>query len=308
MKEALEQAIHQTEEQQGSCPACGSEQVQTQGSKRRVLLTSFGRVEVLLKRLRCQQCRHFFRSAERCLAEVKGHNVTPDLQGLAALVGSSWPYKTAAGVLKRLSGVQLSDERLRQLTNEQGSALAEQQSAQAQQVLKEAVSMSQIRAQRAQSGQDVKKDQLKCLQVGLDGGWLPSHEQKGGMEGKIGAVASQSDPVGKRGRQRITKRRYVATFGPCVGYLAHPFVKWMVLLLISSFFSQLSFFTDEGGQDHLAYLHAFSESHPLPQRRWQRERLFQVLQKQHGGTQYALSSGSSASLLKRSGHSSVLVV
>src|SRR6266581_8110388 len=68
MKEALEQAIHQNEEQQGSCPECGSEQVQTQGSKRRVLLTSFGRVEVLLKRLRCQQCRQLFRPAERCLA------------------------------------------------------------------------------------------------------------------------------------------------------------------------------------------------------------------------------------------------
>ena len=26
---------------------------------------------------------------------------------------------------------------------------------------------------------------------------------------------------------------------PCVGYLAHPFVKWMVLLLIPSFFLQL---------------------------------------------------------------------
>ena len=35
--------------------------------------------------------------------------------------------------------------------------------------------------------------------------------------------------------------------------------------------------------------------------------MFQALQKQHGGTQYALSSGSSASLSKRSSHSSVLV-
>jgi rubredoxin len=103
MKEALTQAIHQNEDQQRSCPECGSAQVQTQGSKRRVLLTSFGRVEVPLKRLRCQQCHHLFRPAERCLAEVKGHNVTPDLQDLAALVGSSWPYETAAGVLKRLS-------------------------------------------------------------------------------------------------------------------------------------------------------------------------------------------------------------
>jgi len=71
---------------------------------------------------------------------------------LAALVGSSWPYETAAGVLKRLSRVQLTDERLRQLTNEQGSILAQQYQLEAQQVLHEAVSMAQILAQREQSG------------------------------------------------------------------------------------------------------------------------------------------------------------
>ena len=66
-------------------------------------MTRFGRVEVPLKRLRCQVCCQLFRPAERCWAEVKGHNVTPDLRELAALVGSSWPYETAAGVLKRRS-------------------------------------------------------------------------------------------------------------------------------------------------------------------------------------------------------------
>ena len=34
------------------------------------------------------------------------------------------------------------------------------------------------------------------------------------MEGKIGVVASHVDTVGKQGRHRLTKRRYVATFGP----------------------------------------------------------------------------------------------
>ncbi|HEU5383312.1 MAG TPA: hypothetical protein VFV38_48545 [Ktedonobacteraceae bacterium] len=32
------------------------------------------------------------------------------------------------------------------------------------------------------------------------------------MEGKIGVIASQIDPVGKHGRHRLTKRRDVATF------------------------------------------------------------------------------------------------
>ncbi len=223
MKAGLKQALHQREEQAKSCPHCGSEWVHTQGTKRRVLLTSFGRVEVPLRRLRCQQCGQVFRPAERCLAQVKGHNVTEDLRELAALVGSSWPYETAAGVLKRLSGVQLSDERLRQLTNEQGSILAKQQQGQAQQVVQEAVNMAQIRAQREQSAHTPKSEQPELLQVGLDGGWLPSREQKGGMEGKIGVIASQAEAVGKHGRHRLTKRRYVATFASAddVGALAY---------------------------------------------------------------------------------------
>jgi hypothetical protein len=145
------------------------------------------------------------------------------LRKLAALVGSSWPYETAARVLNQLSGVQLSDERLRQLTNEQGSLLAKQQHSEAQHLLQEAVNLPLIRAQRGHSHPQGKQDHPQWLQVGLDGGWLLSREQKGGMEGKIGVVASQVEEVGKHGRHRLTKRRYVATFGPAeeVGRLTY---------------------------------------------------------------------------------------
>ena len=223
MKAALQQAIRGIQAQPNRCPRCGSNQFHTQGTKRRVLLTRFGRVEVPLQRLRCQTCRLLFRPAERCLAEVKGHNITPALRDLAALVGSSWPYETAAAVLKRLSGVQLSDERLRQITNEQGRAVAQAQCEQAEQVLKEAVSMEQIRAQREQSAHVSTQGPPQWVQVGLDGGWVPSREQKGGMEGKIGVVASQMEAVGKHGRHRLSRRRYVATFGAAeeVGQLTY---------------------------------------------------------------------------------------
>lgn len=213
MKDALKQAIQQNEKQHNTCPRCGSDQVQTQGTKRRVLLTHFGRVEVPLQRLRCQGCRLLFRPAERCLAEVKGHNITPDLRDLAALVGSSWPYETAAEVLKRLSGVALSDERLRQITNEQGQTVVQAQHEQAEQVLHEAVNLEQIRWERVQGVPASKRVPPAWLQVGLDGGWVPSREQKGGMEGKVGVVASHLEAVGKHGRHRLTQRRYVATFG-----------------------------------------------------------------------------------------------
>jgi hypothetical protein len=117
--------------------------------------------------------------------------------------------------------VQISDERLRQITNQQGSVTAKNQREQAQQILQEAVSMRQIRALRTQK--EGKPEPLAWLQVGLDGGWLPSREHKGGMEGKIGVVASQVEAVGKQGRHRLSKRRYVATFGPAqdVGMLTY---------------------------------------------------------------------------------------
>jgi hypothetical protein len=82
--------------------------------------------------------------------------------------------------------------------------------------------MEQIRSEREQHVHASKPIPPAWLQVGLDGGWLPSREQKGGMEGKIGVVASRIEPVGKQGRHRLSRRRYVATFGPAeeVGMLS----------------------------------------------------------------------------------------
>jgi hypothetical protein len=66
--------------------------------------------------------------------------------------------------------------------------------------------------------------------VGLDGGWVGSREQRGGMEGKVAVVSSKvedlplhvhASPLSwsqraprrpPRQRHRLAKRRYVATF------------------------------------------------------------------------------------------------
>ncbi len=68
--------------------------------------------------------------------------------------------------------------------------------------------------------------------VGLDGGWVCSRDQRGGMEGKVAVVCSEVEDLpmpthsctfswSERGprrppkqRHRLTQRRYVATFGP----------------------------------------------------------------------------------------------
>ena len=92
--------------------------------------------------------------------------------------------------------MQLSDERLRQITNEQGKAVANEQREQAEQVLQEAVSMEQIRAQRTQASSSRAEEQSEWLQVGLDGGWLPSREQKGGQD-------QQNRGGGKKAAKRL---------------------------------------------------------------------------------------------------------
>ena len=126
-----------------------------------------------LRRFRCQECRHLFRPTARCLAEVQGRHVTSALRELATLVGSAWPYETAVGILKRLSGVHLSDERLRQLTNEQGSFLAHQQQSHAELLLADAINLPLLRRERALTKPAAKSAPPEWLLVRLDGGWVP---------------------------------------------------------------------------------------------------------------------------------------
>jgi hypothetical protein len=137
------------------------------------------------------------------------------------LAGCSWPYRQASSLLKRLSGAQISAEEIRLLTNRAGQQRAAQQQAEAEQTCA-------TPAQQAPAAQQAEQPLL----VGLDGGWVCSREQRGGMEGKVAVVCSQVEELplppfsstfswSQRGprrpprqRHRLTRRRYVAPFGP----------------------------------------------------------------------------------------------
>jgi hypothetical protein len=138
------------------------------------------------------------------------------------LAGCSWPYRAASRLLKRLSGAQISAEEIRLLTNRGGQQRAVQQQAEAERACS-------APAQEAPSAQQAEPPLL----VGLDGGWVCSREQRGGMEGKVAVVCSQVEDLpmpthsttfswSQRGgprqpprqRHRLVQRRYVATFGP----------------------------------------------------------------------------------------------
>lgn len=222
MVTALQAACREYEAMISECPCCASTLLQNEGSDRRVVQCSFGRAELYLHLLRCETCGRRFRPAEPFVACLEGSNVSAKLKEACVLAGTSWPYATAAGVLRDLCGATISPESVRKLTNAAGAV-----EARAQMALAERVAMptgAEVRAQREASlavplagggGPDM-------LLVGLDGGWVPSREGKGGMEGKVGVVASEIEDIG-HGRRRLSRRRYVATFGDSVrlGALAY---------------------------------------------------------------------------------------
>jgi len=216
MREALKQAIRQWEDQTPSCPHCGEQQRRLEGTVRRSIATTFGRVQVPRRRFRCQGCWRRWCPANHLFAQLKGGTISTPLQEAAMLAGCSWPYRVASSLLKRLSGAQISAEEIRLLTNQQGKQR------------EEAAQACSCPAKEGPSAQNAQQPML----VGLDGGWVWSREQRGGMQGKVAVVCSQMEDLpmpafsttfswSQRGprrpprqRHRLARRRYVGTFGP----------------------------------------------------------------------------------------------
>lgn len=211
-----------------TCPSCGSAALQRDGSSPRIVTTRFGRVEFSVRRCHCRSCGGRSRPSATLLAPLGTANLTPGLRQLCALAGSSWPFATAARVIRELSGAAVSAEGVRQVTRVAGTVTAVRQQAAAQALL--APSAEQVRAERRASYERTRHGSRPVaeaaspamLQVGLDGGWVASRDQAGGMEGKVAVLATGQRDLGA-GRQRLTPRQYVATFGPAreVGELAY---------------------------------------------------------------------------------------
>jgi hypothetical protein len=87
MREALKQAIRQREEQTPCCAHCGQQQRRLEGTVRRSLATTFGRVEVARRRFRCQGCWHRWYPANTLFSELKGGTISQPLQEAARLAG-----------------------------------------------------------------------------------------------------------------------------------------------------------------------------------------------------------------------------
>ena len=194
MRQALQQAVRRWEQQHRSCPHCGSQQVRLEGTVARTVQALFGAVRLPRQRLRCQHCFRRFCPANQLLAPMRQGRVSPALTEAACLAGASWPYQQAAQTLARLSGAQISAEELRLLTNRWGREVARAQ----EQAHPDPVCSAP--PPEAKAGQERAAPDRTI--IGLDGGWVPSREQRGGMEGKVALIA--------RGKQVLREPRQPA--------------------------------------------------------------------------------------------------
>src|SRR5258706_1549682 len=120
MREALKQAIKQREDQTPCCPHCGQKQRRLEGTVRRAIATTFGRVEVARRRFRCQGCWQRWCPANSLFSELKGGTVSQPLREAALLAGCSWPYRVAGRLLTKVSGPHVSPEQIGLVTNPHG--------------------------------------------------------------------------------------------------------------------------------------------------------------------------------------------
>lgn len=214
MRLALHATAQSVQAHVRSCPACSAPALHADGTAQRIVLTSFGRVDLPILRKRCPHCGLRFRASSTFLAPLGPDNITPHLAHVAADAGASWPYATAARWLRDTLDAQISPESVRRCTITHGSLVAQQQHHEAERLLTPPTA-EQIRAEReaeirAPLGSTTPAP--TCLLVELDGGWIGSRDAARGMEGKVSVVATGRECRGKD-RSLLAPRRYAATFG-----------------------------------------------------------------------------------------------
>ena len=241
MRDALRQAVRSWEKEHHVCPHCGSQCVRLEGTVARTMQALFGTVRLARQRMRCQQCFRRFLPSGILLQDLHQGRISPALVEATVLAGASWPYRHAARTLARLSGAQISAEEIQLLTNRSGREQAEQEEQIAQSKASQdpgGVSQEACPSSSASKESAASASQADRTIIGLDGGWVPSRDQRGGMEGKVAVIATQKEvlraPVlpdkdatwyelakymrrhrhPSVTRSRWLKRRYVATFAP----------------------------------------------------------------------------------------------
>jgi hypothetical protein len=193
-----------------SCPACGGGVVRPAGHKPRKVETGFGPVWLPRQRVRCAGCARHFQPDDAVLGPVLGGGrLSPRLTDLAALCGASWPYRQAADVLGRLRGAPLAHETVRAVVGAVGTRVAAAQAREAA-----ALCAPGSRTTAAEAARPIPAE----VAIELDGAWVASHDNRHGLEVKVGVVHTGSEAIG-RTRRRLRDRRYAATARGAAAFL-----------------------------------------------------------------------------------------
>jgi hypothetical protein len=111
------------------CPDCGTRREARAQWRPRTLQTVCGRLRYERPRYRCRPCRQEWSPADRTLGVAPRARISVGLDTCLAELGAATAFAPAAQLLRRLTGLRISAETLRQHSERQGAALEAAQQA-----------------------------------------------------------------------------------------------------------------------------------------------------------------------------------
>ncbi len=181
-----------------ACPDCGTRTQARRQWRRRTVSTRCGALHYERPCYWCRGCQRGWCPADATLAVAPRARVSAGLDAWLGDLGALAPFRTAAGLLHRLTGVAISAETLRQYAERQGAAREAAQQAAAARVLTTRAAAEPVEAAPG------------LLVVQADG-VMVRYRQTGWHEVKVGLVAGWEDG-------RLVAQSYVAAREPAAAF------------------------------------------------------------------------------------------
>ena len=134
------------------CPDCGGNHVIGKGWRSRVLKTSRGRIELLVRQVRCKGCQRTFRPFNQALGLSTSRRFLDEFIDKAIMLGIRVPFAYSARVMKELTCGTISAEGVRQQIAKRAQSLSFSEQIAGETVL---VDSTKVKAGKKQRGATV---------------------------------------------------------------------------------------------------------------------------------------------------------
>ena len=134
------------------CPDCGGNHVIGKGWRSRVLKTSRGRIELLVRQVRCKGCQRTFRPFNQALGLSTSRRFLDEFIDKAIMLGIRVPFAYSARVMKELTCGTISAEGVRQQIAKKARSLSFSEQIAGETVL---VDSTKVKAGKKQRGATV---------------------------------------------------------------------------------------------------------------------------------------------------------